>query len=283
MKNNPADIAASIIPPQEIVTEVVKRKSTVEILPASRAESGWDKVKVGRETYHSKPDPNTWTATDLQWYVKNLYNDKYGVTLHIPVASGHNWIKTIKFAMFKKLGHDPSHSLMKEFFDFCFQRHVDDIIRSEGSFTLYKLTKPKYVMDFFEGRASTRVSSNFIVEKQKPVETSSNTSAVSIDDLTAAYRINPQYMVSTYGIVVTINFLMKVKGKTLDESVSYVQSAMVKLSAKGQHEMQSAIDATNKYQPYPKWLTFTDVNRIVKMTIAISDDNPVLNVFKELK
>lgn len=44
----------------------------------------------------------------------------------------------------------------------------------------------------------------------------------------------------------------------------------------------AAIEATNKYQPYPKWLRFNDVNRIVKMTLAFSDDNPVFSCLREI-
>lgn len=270
----------SAIPDMGAIKETVKSKTTVKIGPESQ-KSGWGIVSVSNKLgYHNKPDPNQWNQNDLQWYLKNRYADKYGVTLNIPIASGHNWIGTIKFAMSKKFdGQDPPNSVIKDYFDYCLDKHADEIIRSEGQFSLYKLTKAKYILDYLDRRG---VENNpQPIPAIKPVEASVESINLSIQDLTTAYRINSQYMVMNYGIVIPINYLMLVKGKTVDEAIAYVQAAMTKLAAKGPMEMGAAIEATNKFQPYPKWLKFIDANKIVKMTLAFSDDNPVFDCFKE--
>lgn len=279
---NPMDAALAAIPTTKAVEENAKGKSSVKITPG-KVESGWGCVTQGpKGTYHTKQNADTWNQNDIQWYVKNLYSEKYGVSLHIPLMAGHDWLNKIKWAMYKKLGDvDPTGSMLKDYLDFCFAKHVDQIIRDDGRFSLFKLTKPQYVLDYFDKR---RPAPPVPVTKSQPaVEVSEAAKGLSMDDLTTAFRINSQYMVSNYGIVIPVNYLMAVKGKTLDEAVAYVQGAMTKLAAKGPQEMQAAIAATNKYQPYPKWLKFTDVAKIVKMTIAISDDNQVFNALKEQK
>lgn len=283
---NPMDVALSAIPLPQSVADKVKNKTTVTI--SAHEEGGWGSIPISTKlTYHNKPDPDSWNQIDLQWYLKNRYADKYGVQLNIPLLAGHQAIKTIKFGMFKKLGYEPKHSVIKDYFDFCIDRHADEIIKSQGVFTIHKITKPVYILDYLDktniGKVQQAVPARKVEQTAPAVESSAAVEPLTMDDLTTAFRINSQYMVSNYGIIIPVNFLVAVKNKTLDEAIAYVQGAMTKLAAKGQQEMSAVITSTNKYQPYPSWLRFTDVSKIVKMTIAVSDDNPVFRVFKELK
>lgn len=273
-KHNPL----SAIPDLASIKETVKNKTTVSIGPETQ-KIGWGVVSIStKPTYHNKPDANQWNQNDLQWYLKNIYADKYGVRLNIPIASGHNWIGSIKFAMSKKFnGQDPSNAVIKDYFDYCLDKHADEIIRSEGQFTLYKLTKPKYILEYLDRCGVDKKPQS----APKPVEASVESINLSIIDLTTAYRINSQYMVMKYGILIPINYLILVKSKSIDDAIAYVQAAMTKLAVKGPQEIGAAIEATNNFQPYPKWLKFFDVSKIVKMTLAFSDDNPVFDCFKE--
>lgn len=280
-KPNPMDAALSAIPLPASVAEKVKNKSTVTVVGGqSGPVGGWNTVTgESRPTYHAKANPDDWNQIDLQWYLKNRYAEKYGVTLNIPLLLGHQSIKSIKYSLFKKLDYEPKHSVVKDYFDFCLTRHADEIIRSEGVFTLHKITKPKYILDYLD-KNKIQPTATAPRQSASPVLVSDSTDALTMDDLTAAFRINSQYMVTNYGIVIPVNYLLSAKGKSLDEAIAYVQGAMTKLAAKGPQEMGAVIAATNKYQPYPKWLRFTDVAKIVKMTIAISDDNPVFAALK---
>jgi hypothetical protein len=265
------------VPKSKEVSTKVEVKSTVEI--KYEQKGGWDGVAKDMEkrlTYHNKQNPDDWNQVDLQWYLKNQYAEKYGYHMNIPLISGHDAIKKIKTQFMHRLGKMPSHSIIKDYFDYCVQYLADDIIRNDGMFTIHKLNKQKYILDYIE-----RANIDKKKEAVSVVDVSNDVLALTIDNLTAAFRIGSQYMVSNFGIIVPINFLVVFKSKTLEEAVAYVQGAMTKLAAKGQQEMQSVITATNSYQPYPRWLRFTDVERVVKMTITISDDNPVFDVFKE--
>ncbi len=272
MSNETMKAALSAIPLPASVIEKVKNKTTVTVT-STTVESGWGCVKTSSKlTYHNKPNPDLWSQVDLQYYLKNLYADKYGVTLHIPIANGHNWIKTIKFAMAKKLGDEPKHGVVKDYFDYCMDRHADQAIRDDGRFSLYTLTKPKYIMDYLERRTVPQIA------PIQAVETSLDAEPLSIQDLTAAYRINSQYMVTNYGVIIPVNYLLVVKSKSLNDALAYVQGAISKL--KSPQETVAVVAATNKYQPYPKWLKFIDVAQIMQMTIAVSDDNPVLTALR---
>lgn len=267
---------STAIPKVKDVSTTVETKSTVVV--KYEQKGGWDvlaKEDSKRQTYHNKQNPDDWNQVDLQWYLKNQYAEKYGYLMSIPVVSGHDAIKKIKTQFMHRLGKMPTHAVIKDYFDYCIQYLADDIIRNEGMFTIHKLYKQKYILDYVE-----RANIGRKVEAVPVVEVSNDVGALTIDNLTAAFRIGSQYMVSNYGIVIPVNFLVSFKSKTLEEAIAYVQGAITKLAAKGQQEMQKVITATNGYQPYPRWLKFTDVERIVKMTITISDDNPV---FRELK
>ena len=246
-----------------IVIPVRSGGSTVDV-HSKPQEGGWDALEV-RKQWIERP-VEEWTKRDAVRYFFTAFQLKYGVsipgTISYPICYGH--LQQLIDALCIRLSLDKCPmKVVKDYYDFFFQNCADDLVTRntrKSPLTMADTVKPKYLVLFTRDYKLPTQIVEPPVDSQKPTEVS-----LSIDDLEAAYNIHAQHFCSNYGIILPVNYLMLCKDFSREEAIGYASKLVKRLSAK-KDGLSAIIEATKKYQPYPKWFPFVNVEEIIKNT-----------------
>jgi hypothetical protein len=241
----------------QTVAAAATPKRTVELF-GKTMEEGWGAVKVPK-SYEDKPR-DQWKKKDVIWYFKNRYMEQFGVSVDVPLLAGYQQLETISYQIYKATGIDCTMAQLADFIDWCFSRHVNEMIQREGQFSLYKLTRPKLVLAYCKTIAAPATVHEALPAPIADTTAEADASLVTLDDLNGAFRIHSQYFVSNYGIILPVNFLMYVKKKSKEDAVKYVMNAISKMPTRDAEKL--AKEATLKHAPYPTWFAFQQAGEI---------------------
>lgn len=222
--------------------------------------------------YGSKPDVNTWNKMDLRHYVGRKYRDQFAQSLPMAPAQANQTFTSIEFTYEKQTGQNCTPAVIADYIDFFFDRHINAVIQKEGQFGIFKLSRPKFILDYIQSRnVSQQKVSQQQPAPQKQMVVPTETEEATLENLTAAFKINPRYFVSNYGIILPVNYLMYAKKKSKEEAVQYVVTAVAKLAG----NIEPVVSATNQYAPYPNWFEFLDAGQIIKGLKVTTSNEPL--------
>jgi hypothetical protein len=255
-----------------------QRKLTVT--SDGKPKQGWDSVPDRKLTRYQDKEVSQWNNNDVRWYFKDSYFKRYGTGGgSIPIALFNQNVSQILFTVGKRLGNEPPKAFFKDYIDYFFERFADAEIKARGSLAFWALTKERPLLMYLEYMGANRpkaVESEVVVEQVLLPQPSMLTN----DLLITAYRVSPRDMLTQFGAVIPVNFLMAYKGKSLDESIGYVEKSLLKFADDDKKEMFAA---TARWGPYPAWLRFTAAEKFGASKVDVVTQNPVFDCLKETK
>jgi hypothetical protein len=260
-----------------ILIPVSSGGSTVDVHSKSQ-DRGWDALDVKKKWIERTVEE--WSKRDAVRYFFTSFRLRYGVlipgTISYPICYGH--LQQLMDALCVRLSlNECPMKIVKDYYDFFFQNCADDLVTRntrKSPLTLADTVKPKYLVMFTRDyKLPTLVVAESIVKQNIEV-------SLSVADLDAAYDIHAQYFCSKYGIILTVNYLMLHKGLSREEAIGYVNKVIKRLSVK-KNGLDELINATKKYQPYPKWFPFLNVEELIKDTTVEISGNQYQFLSKE--
>jgi hypothetical protein len=217
-----------------------------------------------------------WNQRDLVKYMAHVYYEAMGGSYQYAWAADSQNLAAIQFKLEKTFEvADCSRQLCKDYIDFAFERFVIPKLKKDVRFTTKLFCNDAAILAFKDRqpiRQAESVVADVPVQKAGPIK---------VDDMNAAFEINGRYFVKTFGPIVYVNYLVKFQKVEQVQAVKNATAASAKAVAQSSPGEMLAI--VNKFGPYPKWLPFTSVSDLAQSwlhEIQLSDDNPVMAVFK---
>jgi hypothetical protein len=217
----------------------VDKKSSVEI-SNDNEKLGWSNVRPPKPVNPNKP----LNKKDVIWHVKKLYMQEYGLQLHIPICAGYNQLATIAYQFYKQTGIEPTNEQLMDFFDWCFKTEVNNILQKDSNFSLFKLTKPKYILNYIK---SNNIKVPQIEVESKTEEPEVKCLDISLEDVKIASQIGIKYLLETYGYLIALNYYINAKGKTKQDSEAHLAKHI------NLKNVDSVRRATEQFSSYPIW------------------------------
>ena len=233
-----------------------------------------------------------WARIDLRRYVGHIYSVRWGGALLIGGTAQNtyslvNEIITKVEHCFRTEIKQEGNQILKEYFDYFIETQVPSAALENGGMSWRKFSYQKYILAFT--RQWKAKQALIAVPQSRPevadVVPSHATPQLTLDALTTAYRTAPQVLVREFGVIVTINYLMMVRKQSLEKSLLYTQNVISKITPA---EISEVLAATARYSPYPKWLAFTDVDKVIavcnlaKPVVGFVDDSPAFGFLKDI-
>lgn len=241
---------------------VVENRKGLELTDSHPQYVGYDDPKGTKKRWVFDPHKNIleWTTWDLFEYAHCLYLTKYNEDWQLMRGGNTNVIKSIFEKLENKFGNN-NWLLMKDYITFFFDKHIDDFYRKkgrEGSYFDY-MAREDIIKSFF-----TFYDLENNLRKWETLQRNRiNSSNLDISNqlIDKAYMLSDITLVSTYGFLIPLHWLVSNKKMKKKDSMSIILSACQKLYEKKLFSI--VIKSTQKYSPYPEWMLFKDVDKFL--------------------
>ena len=257
-------------------------KTSIEIV-GSTVEQGWHTVKASN--FRDK-DPSKWNKQDLVKYFYNLHFTKFRtyISRQIPWGLAYQGLEEVRTSLSVQMNVENCGPLiLKEYFEYFYDIHVTDILRSRSSpLSIKDASRSNYILSFLSRNPSILKSVKKL-DTPKIVKKKDDIMVVKLEEMDAAYKIHAKCFILTYGVILPVNYLIYIKELTLEQAIAYVRKAVSKICEKDNTKMQTILSTTQRFGPYPKWFQFLDINEFVKGKIDISDDNQIYDFLRSSK
>ena len=225
-----------------------------------------------KRTLKQKNNLEEWGAFDFFLYAQKKYTDKYGQPWDLNIGGGSLEINRIRDKFHDLFGFC-CNLIMRDYIDFYFDNYIDIAVRENESFHFRLMRNDKIMCEFSDGYD---FSQSFL--KYTELEKTENKSFISSKEVRESYLIGDTSLVSNYGIVISLNWLIKVKKISPVEATRMVLDACRELAAKGMTDIIKS--STETYSPYPSLILFKTpqlvmdrIDKNVKLNIEFNDDN----------
>jgi hypothetical protein len=226
-----------------------------------------------------------WNSADVFYYIGYLYAEKYGQPLPLNQIPAQVEIKKIQGALEEEFG--AFHWLMiKDYVIFFFEKYIDFFRRKNfknGCFYINHMLNDKVIKAFvkqYNFEKSCREYNLKEKDLKDPIMSLKNS------EIEKSFILGDANLVSKFGVVISVNWLMKVKSMTEEEAVRIVKSGCHKIFKR--KAFQSVKEATEKFSPYPSWLPFKDYQSLllsiisdVSLSVNFKDTESNINQFYE--
>ncbi len=199
-------------------------------------------------------DPNKpiteWKAWDLFEFAHQLYVKKYNEEWNLRKQGNSLVILQIFEKLESKFGSN-NYLLMRDYIVYFFEKHIDNFIKrknNNGSFFDY-MNRKDVIRSFCVSYDYRKNFMKYDELKKKKIK-----KAVSNRDLESAYLLSIGTLVSDYGIILAINWLVVKKMFKKKDAAKMVFDVCQSMYDKDVFDMITG--STEKYSPYPDWLIF---------------------------
>lgn len=238
-----------------------------------KEKSAWEKLKLPRGFVAMNKPVEQWTSEQLFFHFCKIFTEKYdGVKVSTAVASGIEFMKTLKEDLKKELHLNPSPMFIKSYLEWFVKSELDSIISKKGKFIIQDIRNKKMYRKFNSEYKVYDFSEDSVQVEVKNVEKIS----ISMNTLFDASRVN---FISEYGVVITFFWLIKNKKCTEKEARDIIIRILKDVVKDGEFVMKKVIDMTRNYSPYP---IFYDTASLKELLSKLSIDSVIFaNDIKE--
>lgn len=231
-------------------------------------------AEIGRKRRRLRQKNNLeeWGAFDFFIYAQEKYLKKYGTSWELNIGGGSLEIKKIKDKFLDMFGFC-CNLVMRDYIDFFFDNYMDMMIRVNGDFYFSQMNKEKILIEFYDGYNFAQSFARY-----SEIEKSNDKDTISRDEIRASYQIGDTSLVSNYGIVLSVNWLVKIKKENPTEAVRTVIAACREIAKKNMIEVVKS--STEAYSPYPSFIPFKTpqlimdrINPSIKLNVEFNNNN----------
>ena len=229
--------------------------------------------KIGKsKTIRDKNSLEEWGAFDFFKYARDKYNHKYSKQWDLNIGGSSLEINRIRDKFYDLFGFC-CNLIMRDYIDFFFEYYMDNIIRKKGTFYFNHMRKEEIMCEFYDGYDFSRSFFEYTRNIKKK-----NKIYITNKEIQEAYLIGDTSLVSNYGIVISLNWLIIVKKMSSREATKLVVEACKELTSKGLIDVIQ--NATELYSPYPSNLLFKSpqlvinkINKNIKLNVEFKNND----------
>ncbi len=220
-----------------------------------------------------KKNLEEWGAFDFFRFTHKLYLKKYKNEWDLNMGGSSLEINRIRDKFYDFFGFG-CNLIMLDYIFFFFENHIDDFIRKEGDFYFSQMRKDWIMISFQEIYDFQKRFVNYMVkEKQKNKKYN-----LTKEEMKKSYDLGDMTLVGNYGVVLALNWLLKIKRKPKKEAIKIVVDA-----CKSMHErnmLNIVKNATEIYSPYSlnfvfksPQLVFNKIDSSIQLNVEFNNNN----------
>jgi hypothetical protein len=226
-----------------------------------------------------KENLEEWGAFDFFRFARKLYLKKYKEDWDLNITGNSVEINRIRDKIYDIFGYC-CNLIMRDYIVYFFESHIDDFKNKQGDFYFNQMRKD-WIIDSF------REHYNF---KERFVDYISNEKKKNIltkEEIEKSFSISDDNLVGNYGVVIALNWLLKIKKMSKKESVNIVMKSCKSLHEKKMLGMVKK--TTEMYSPYPSnflfkspHLIFSKIDKRIKLNVSFSDNDKMKFLQKDI-
>lgn len=223
----------------------------------SKGRSGYDKIKK-TNFFNIKEDINEWSNRDFALYISKKFSEKYKEYWDVRIMGITMYIGRIRESLFEAIGFCDNITL-KKYVDFFFENNIDECMNRAGGRFFASSLKDKAAISSFLDVYQYSVTVNDENDIKNAIK------EVIKEDMDKAYLLSNESMVLRYGVVLYINYLIKVKKYNEDKAVKKISHVIDKVKNKNIAAIAEIVNKTIEFSPYPNDMPFSDTNKICEI------------------
>lgn len=174
--------------------------------------------------------------------------------------------------------------VFKDFIEFFFRYFADDFIRKSKRFLFVQMKNDKVLDRFFsEYDYRSRIDG-----KELKFENKTSMMQISKDNLQKSRALSLKRFILDFGLVICVNYEHIFMNKKPSMATKTIFDECRKIKKRnGIDAIRGAVEVTELYSPYPSWLPFLSVDKLVKkidsslsVNIEIDDSNEEFNFMR---
>lgn len=223
-----------------------------------------DIAKKGR--LRKKHSLDEWGAFDFVRFAHKLYLKKYRTDWDLKIGGSSLEINRIKDRLVDVFGYC-CNLMMYDYIVYFFDYHINDF-EQKGGFYFSQLRKDWVILAFKETYNFRERFVNYMTAKKQK----NKKYKLTKDEIQKSYDASDANLVGNYGVVIALNWLLKIKKINKKEAIKIVVDACIAMNKKNMIDI--IVSATEIYSPYPSNLAFISPQLIFDKI----DNDIVLNV-----
>lgn len=218
--------------------EIKKSKKKAKV-----GEIEWNQVKSNPDIRAMNAPIDEWVANNFYIYAREQYKLKYKCkTAPFTRPAGIDSMKKLKEDFDKMNGIKPNPQMIVDYIDWFYKNKLDGIISIYGSFNIQSM---KYKTNMKEFCNQYSLNKSYTVLENPKVEN------VSFSNMNAIFRASKVSFIMKYGIVFTLNWLMKNNNMNELEAKDIVMVAIKDAMKEGESAIVKIVSVTKNFSPYP--------------------------------
>jgi hypothetical protein len=215
-----------------------------------------------------------WTHRDVALYIRKKLLDKYNRNIEINIIGLTLYMGHIEATLNNVFGFCDM-IVLRDYIDFYFEKWSDFFLKkSKGEFipTTLKYNEP---IQEFAKRYDYAKQMDAYLKRQKQSKVNAEQSAQKAvefyaKDIEHAYLLGASRLLSRFGILMPMNWLILKAGYTEQDAMKYIANALSDMYQK--HILQQAIDATENQNPYPQTLLYKTFDGLFMFLNKLTDN-----------
>jgi len=208
-----------------------------------------DYRNIGKKgKFRKKNSLDEWGPFDFFRFANKLYFKKYKEEWNLKIGGSSLEINRIKDQLIDVFGYC-CNLMLYDYIIYFFDHHLDDYKNREG-FYFSQMRKEWIMSDFKDSYNFRERFVHYMTQKkQKNVKYE-----LTNEEIQKSYDTSDENLVGNYGVVIALNWLLKIKKKSKKEAIKIVIDACLSMYKKNMIDIVES--ATELYSPYPSDLAF---------------------------
>ena len=241
---------------------------------------GFDQIAGrGKRVFKVKPNVFEWDKSlDFVYYIFDLYKKKFNENLSLNSTAASLEISRIRDDLYDVSGII-SPLIARDYISFCFNNFIPGILKKGKGFYFSQLRNDSFMKIFMDNYNYAESLKREYHKKDKKIEKTAE--KIDTSEIEQSYLISERKMVETFGIIISINWLIVEKKMLENNAVDMVYDICKRSIQKGAFEKIEK--STLEYSPYSEWLIyscqFKDFLSKIKKEIFVKFENN--NIFDQ--
>jgi len=191
-----------------------------------------------------------WGAFDFFQFAHRLYFEKYKKRWNLNMGGSSLEINRIRDKFYDYFGFC-CNLIMKDYIIYFFDNRIDDCIEKLGGFYFVHMRKDWVIDDFVQNyNFRERFASYTASKKNRNIK-----NELTKEGINKVFLLGDTTLVGNYGVVISLNWLLKVKKMPKKQAIELVVEACKDMAERGLAEVVKK--STEVYSPYPSNMLFT--------------------------
>ena len=223
-----------------------------------------------------KSNLDEWGAFDFFRFARKLYLKKYERDWDLNIGGNSLEINRIRDKFYDCFGFC-CNLIMKDYIVYFFENHIDDCISRNGEFYFTDMRKDWPIKDFIKNYNFRESFANYFSDKSNK----NNKIELTKDGINKSFSVGDTTLIGNYGVVISLNWLLKVKRMPKKDAVKLVVDACRAMAERGMIDVVKK--STEVYSPYPSnllfkspQLIFDKINKNIIINVEFTDNEKMI-------